>query len=420
MTQSNDNEKQINGGQKNDSVTMLLKFNMHCDRCARKVVKFVSSLQGVDSVTRRENDWKKIMVVGKVDPVKLREIVEVKYNKNVELISPATKKHLDFVKDEINHKQVSFYSNYASPFPVTTVVLKVSLNCGGCRGCIKKIQKLIEEAKGNYGYHLQEHLQRLVYEALGVHGHSRRSGHLNVALAFGISNATNTQNMSIDKSNNLVMVKGAMDMNVLMMTLKKKLKRQIEIVQAKGNGGKKGKGDDANGEGNESGGQGATFVQGNGGGGKEETCSDGDGEGKKSGGRGARVVQGNGNDGKKGQGDDRAQEGTKSGGRGARVVQGNGGDGNKGKGDDRGGEGKESGGRGPIVVQGKGGSGKKGKGVGVSEGPSLAGYNYRMENYAGQGQYTYPQYINRPENTFNYMNATQMFNDENPNACVVM
>ncbi|XP_021986919.2 heavy metal-associated isoprenylated plant protein 3-like [Helianthus annuus] len=367
MTQSNDNEKQINGGQKNDSVTMLLKFNMHCDRCARKVVKFVSSLQGVDSVTRRENDWKKIMVVGKVDPVKLREIVEVKYNKNVELISPATKKHLDFVKDEINHKQ----------FPVTTVVLKVSLNCGGCRGCIKKIQKLIEEAKGFV-------------------------------------------EMSIDKSNNLVMVKGAMDMNVLMMTLKKKLKRQIEIVQAKGNGGKKGKGDDANGEGNESGGQGATFVQGNGGGGKEETCSDGDGEGTKSGGRGARVVQGNGNDGKKGQGDDRAQEGTKSGGRGARVVQGNGGDGNKGKGDDRGGEGKESGGRGPIVVQGKGGSGKKGKGAGVSEGPSLVGYNYRMEIYAGQGQYTYPQYINRPENTFNYMNATQMFNDENPNACVVM
>ncbi|KAF5772693.1 putative heavy metal-associated domain, HMA, heavy metal-associated domain superfamily [Helianthus annuus] len=247
MTQSNDNEKQINGGQKNDSVTMLLKFNMHCDRCARKVVKFVSSLQGVDSVTRRENDWKKIMVVGKVDPVKLREIVEVKYNKNVELISPATKKHLDFVKDEINHKQ----------FPVTTVVLKVSLNCGGCRGCIKKIQKLIEEAKGFV-------------------------------------------EMSIDKSNNLVMVKGAMDMNVLMMTLKKKLKRQIEIVQAKG------------------------------------------------------------------------------------------------------------------------GSGKKGKGAGVSEGPSLVGYNYRMEIYAGQGQYTYPQYINRPENTFNYMNATQMFNDENPNACVVM
>ncbi|KAM0045220.1 putative heavy metal-associated isoprenylated plant protein/5/6 [Helianthus debilis subsp. tardiflorus] len=228
--------------------------------------------------------------------------------------------------------------------------------------------------------------------------------------------------MSIDKNNNLVTVKGAMDMNVLMMTLKKKLKTQIEIVQAKGNNGKEGKGDDTNGEGNESGaqGQGATFVQGNGGGGKEETCSDGDGDGTKSGGRGARVVQGNGSDGKKGQGDDRVREGTKSSGQGARVVQGNGSNGNKGKGDDRGREGKESGGRGPIVVQGKGGSGKKGKGGGVDEGPSLAGYNYRMENFAGQGQYTYPQYINRPENTFSYMNATQMFNDENPNACVVM
>ncbi|KAM0045221.1 putative heavy metal-associated isoprenylated plant protein/5/6 [Helianthus debilis subsp. tardiflorus] len=127
MAQSNDNEKQINDGQKNDSVTMLLKFNMHCDRCARKVVKFVSSLQGVDSVTRRENDWKKIMVVGKVDPVKLREIMEVKYNKKVELIYPATKKHLDFVKDEINHKQVSLYSNYASP--VTDFYLIIIEKC---------------------------------------------------------------------------------------------------------------------------------------------------------------------------------------------------------------------------------------------------------------------------------------------------
>lgn len=40
--------------------------------------------------------------------------------------------------------------------------------------------------------------------------------------------------------------------------------------------------------------------------------------------------------------------------------------------------------------------------------------------FVSQGQPSYPHYVNGPQYPFNYMYDTQMFNDENPNACVVM
>ncbi|KAI3822817.1 hypothetical protein L1987_10415 [Smallanthus sonchifolius] len=290
--QSNHNEKQINGDRKNEesdgTVTAVLKIDMDCKDCAGKVVKYVRSLDGVESVERGENDWEKITVVGKGDPVKLRENVEKKIKKKVELISPATKKknggegeektqqkqQTADVKDEDKHKK----------FPVTTAVLKVPLHCGGC---IKKIQKLVRKTEGFV-------------------------------------------EMSIDKSNDSVTVKGAMDMNVLTADLKDKLKKKAEIIQAKAGSGKKAKGGGGDGEGKESGG------------GKKAKGGGGDGEGK----------------------------------------------------------GKESGGGGPTMAE--------------------YNYNYGMGYFTGQGQYMYPQYVSRPEYTFNYTHATQMFNDENPNACVVM
>ncbi|KAF5772692.1 putative heavy metal-associated domain, HMA, heavy metal-associated domain superfamily [Helianthus annuus] len=263
--QSGHNAKHIDKNIESDgTVTVDLQIDMNCESCARKVVKFVHSLDGVESVERGDNDWMKITVVGKVDPVELCENVKGKIKKNVELVSPATKKKNSSGREHENQQKQQ------KQVPVTTTVLKMPLHC---EGCIKKIQDLVRKTEGFV-------------------------------------------EMSIDKGNDLVIVKGAMDMKLLMTTLKDKLNKKVEIVQAKGSGGKKGKG---------------------------------------------------------GSGDEE-------------------------------GEGKESGGGGPIVAE----------------------YNHRMEHFTGQGeymyqgQYMYPQYVSWPEFTFNYTHATQMFNDENPNACVIM
>ncbi|XP_076919973.1 heavy metal-associated isoprenylated plant protein 3-like [Bidens hawaiensis] len=261
-------KKKINGDQKtgaNDgTVTAILKIDMHCEGCAGKIVKSVNSLNGVESVKSRNNNMNEIIVIGKFDPVELCESVKGKFKRKVELISPVTKaKNGGGGGDGEQKKQ-------QKRLTVTTTVLKVPLHC---RGCIEKIEKLVRKTEGFV-------------------------------------------EMSIDKSNDLVTVKGAMDMNALALAIKDKLKKDVEIVQAKGGGvgGKKGKSGGSSGGGNK--------------------------EGK----------------------------------------------------------GKESGG----------------------VGPAFSGYNQRMEYFPSQGQYMYPQYVNRPEYTFNYMNATQMFNDENANACVVM
>ncbi|XP_076909381.1 heavy metal-associated isoprenylated plant protein 3-like [Bidens hawaiensis] len=271
-------KKKINGDRKTEpsdgTITAVLKIDMHCEGCAGKIVKSVNSLNGVESVKRRNNNMNEIIVVGKFDPVELCESVKGRIKRKVELISPVTKRKNS--GDEEQKKQQKQFTAVVSDesalkkLPVTTTVLKVSLHC---RGCIEKIEKMVRKTEGFV-------------------------------------------EMSIDKSKDLVTVKGAMDMNALAVAIKNKLKKDFEIVQAKGggDGGKKGK-------------------SGGGGGG------------------------------------DKGEE-----------------------------KGKESGGVGPATV----------------------GYNQRMEYFASQGQYMYPQYVNRPEYTYNYMNATQMFNDENANACVVM
>lgn len=259
--QSNNNEKQINGGRKNKEndglVTVVLKVDLHCEGCAVKTIKSVRSLDGVESAKKEGNELKKITVIGKVDPVELRQKVEKKINQKVDLVSAVSdggKQQTAAVQDE----------NKPKKFPVTTTKLKIPLHC---QGCIEKIYKIVSKTEG-------------------------------------------FMDMSIDKSNDLVIVKGGIDVEALTEEIKGKLKKKVDIVPAKKDGGEK---------------------KGKGGG--------GDGESKENGGEDRNVEV------------------------------------------------------------------------------------HRMEYFVGQGQYMYPQYpqyVNGPEYVFNCMHATQMFNDENPNACVVL
>ncbi|XP_073022899.1 heavy metal-associated isoprenylated plant protein 3 [Primulina eburnea] len=234
-----ENKKNDNGGGKGN-VTVVLKADLHCQGCASKIIKCIRSFDGVDTATIG-GEGQKITVVGKVDPLKLREKVEQKTHKKIELISPVPKKEANNgdnkennggdnqkqekkkeSKDKNTKDKPDEKKSKEKEVPVTTAVLKVNLHC---EGCIQKICKIVTKTKGY-------------------------------------------QDMKIDRQKELITVTGAMDMKALAEILKKNLKKNVEIVPAKKEGEKKesGGGDKKKGGGGGDGGEPA----GGGGGEKKE------------------------------------------------------------------------------------------------------------------------------------------------------
>lgn len=96
---------------------------------------------GVESAKTGNIELKKITVIGKVDPVELRQKVEGMIKKKVDLVSP--------VNDGEKNDQLSGgggQKKQQKQFPVTTTALKVPLHC---QGCIDKIQKIVSKTEGN-------------------------------------------------------------------------------------------------------------------------------------------------------------------------------------------------------------------------------------------------------------------------------
>ncbi|KAH7561102.1 hypothetical protein JRO89_XS10G0174200 [Xanthoceras sorbifolium] len=220
-------------------LTVVLKVDMHCEGCASKIVRYVRDFDGVESV-KPEIASNKLTIVGSLDPSKIRDKLQQKTKKQVDLISPQVKKDKENdPKSDNNNKPNQKKPDEKKPKepPVTTAVLKVVLHC---QGCIEKIHKLVSKFKG-------------------------------------------VKDMSVDKQKDLVTVKGTMDVKALTECLKERLKRPVDIVPPKkekddkesndngggGGGGKKKKGGGSGGEvdGNGDGGQ---IADGGGGGGKME------------------------------------------------------------------------------------------------------------------------------------------------------
>ncbi|GFZ20422.1 heavy metal transport/detoxification superfamily protein [Actinidia rufa] len=221
-------ENSNEGEKKDDSpITVVLKVQMdcQCEGCASRIRKCARDSQGVESV-KGLGDSNKLTVVGKVDPVKFREMLEKKAKKKVELVSPLPKKDKDNDKEKGRFPVIIAFiwmpdcftrmkmtnTSHDRP-PVTTAVMKVTLHC---QGCIDRIRKAVTKTTG---YH----------------------------------------DMSIDVQKNLVTVQGTMDMKALAETLEEKFKRPVEIVPPKkdggenkekeGSGGEKGKGGGGGGKG---------------------------------------------------------------------------------------------------------------------------------------------------------------------------
>ncbi|XP_073145307.1 heavy metal-associated isoprenylated plant protein 3-like [Henckelia pumila] len=200
-------EKKADGGGKKDdgATTVVLKLDLHCEGCAKKVKRSISHFEGVEKV-KADCATNKITVVGKVDPAGLRERVEYKTKKKVELVSPQPKKDGgdggpvaggDKKTDgKAAEKKADQEKKGDDKKPkeaaVSTVVMKIKLHCDGCAHKIKRLIK-----KNIYG----------------------------------------VDSVSTDLEKDLVTVNGTMNVKELVSIVKEKLNRAVEIVPAKKDGG---------------------------------------------------------------------------------------------------------------------------------------------------------------------------------------
>jgi len=180
------------------TTTIVLKTDLHCEGCAKKVKRYINHtfMDVKDVKTDCTNN--KVTVKGNLDATLLREKVEQKFRKKVELILPPQPKK-DAGEKKSPEKKVEEV-NKPKEIQVSTVGLKIRLHCDGCAHKIKRIIKKID----------------------GV------------------------ESVAIDSDKDLVTVIGTMDVNDLSAYLKDKLKRPVDIIPAKkdGGGGNGGGGDD--------------------------------------------------------------------------------------------------------------------------------------------------------------------------------
>ncbi|KAL3820836.1 hypothetical protein ACJIZ3_006741 [Penstemon smallii] len=123
---------------------IVLKVDMHCEACARKVARSLKGFQGVEDVTA-DCKASKVVVKGKTaDPIKVRERIQKKSGKKVELISPLPNPPNQEPKQE-EKKEEPKQEKKEEPPAVITVVLKVRMHC---EACAQVLQKRIRKIKG--------------------------------------------------------------------------------------------------------------------------------------------------------------------------------------------------------------------------------------------------------------------------------
>ncbi|KAF5471870.1 hypothetical protein F2P56_008634 [Juglans regia] len=184
----NEGEKKPADKKDDGKVAAVFKMDLHCEGCARKVKRVVRNIDGVEQV-KADCSANKLTVAGKADPSAIKEMLEQKTKKKVELVSAPPKKDGggDKKPEEKAQKKEEVKKSDDKKPKESTAVLKIRLHCDGC---IQKIRKIVSKFGG-------------------------------------------VQNVDIDKAKDLLSVKGTMDVKELVPYLKAKLKRSVDVVPPK-------------------------------------------------------------------------------------------------------------------------------------------------------------------------------------------
>ncbi|WJZ96042.1 hypothetical protein VitviT2T_014766 [Vitis vinifera] len=114
---------------------IVLKVDMHCEACARKVARALKGFQGVEDVTT-DSKASKVVVKGKTaDPIKVCERIQKKSGRKVELISPLPKPPEENKEEP---KEAKEEEKKEEPPPVITAVLKVYMHCEACAQVLQR------------------------------------------------------------------------------------------------------------------------------------------------------------------------------------------------------------------------------------------------------------------------------------------
>ncbi|KAG7964388.1 hypothetical protein I3843_09G167800 [Carya illinoinensis] len=190
--EKNEGEKKAADKKDDGKATAVFKMEMHCEGCAKKIRRAVRGLDGVEDV-KTDCAANKLTVTGKADPAAIKERLEEKTKKKVELVSPQPKKDGGGEKkpeeksEKKEEKKEEKKKEDDKKPKESSLVLKIRLHC---EGCIQKIKKIILKFDG-------------------------------------------VEKVVVDAMKDLVTVKGTMDVKELVPYLKQKLKGNVEVVPPK-------------------------------------------------------------------------------------------------------------------------------------------------------------------------------------------
>ncbi|RXH85777.1 hypothetical protein DVH24_014361 [Malus domestica] len=202
---------------KEEPPEIVLKVDMHCEACARKVARALKGFEGVEDVTT-DSKASKVVVKGKAaDPIKVCERLQRKSGKKVELISPLPKPPVEKEEEQVKEAdkeekkeeviiskpafsvsltfflrklmKMTYYlynsTIFCQPPAVVSVVLQVRMHCDACA---QVLQKRIRKIQG-------------------------------------------VESVETDVGNNKVVVKGVMDPAKLSEDVYKKTRKQVSVVK---------------------------------------------------------------------------------------------------------------------------------------------------------------------------------------------
>ncbi|PWA61505.1 heavy metal-associated isoprenylated plant protein 7 [Artemisia annua] len=146
MGEEEKKEENKEGEEKKEEVPqdVVLKVDMHCGACARKVARSLKGFQGVEEVST-DHKSSKVVVKGKeLDPIKVSERIQKKTGRKVEIISPLPKSP-EPEPEKKQEPEPPKEEKKDEPPLVITVVLKMSMHCDACA---QDLQRRIRKISG--------------------------------------------------------------------------------------------------------------------------------------------------------------------------------------------------------------------------------------------------------------------------------